>query len=218
VEPTETPGVFRKGRDLYTINAVPGERVYGEELVREGGVEYRRWDPFRSKLSAYLLKGASGPTFEGARSLLYLGGSHGTTVSHLADLLPDAAIFVIEKSPLSFGPLLALAKRRPNLLPILADAQLPERYAADVGVVDWLYQDVSQRSQARIFSENAGACLRRGGRGLLMLKVRSVSQSRSAASILAEARADLARRDLEPGKAVDLVPFSREHLVVPVRS
>ena len=66
---------------------------------------------------------------------------------------------MIEKSPLSFAPLLELARRRSNLLPILADAQLPERYAADVGTVDLLYQDIAQRGQARIFAENASACL-----------------------------------------------------------
>jgi len=216
VEPTGHPGIFRRGRDLYTINADPGHRVYGEELVVEGGQEYRRWDPFRSKLSAYLLKGARGPLLEGVRSALYLGGSHGTTVSHLSDALPEAAIFVIEKSPISFAPLLALARRRRNLLPILADAGLPERYAADVGTVDLLYQDIAQRGQASIFAENASACLAPNGRGLLMLKIRSISQSRSPRSVLSEARGALTRARLSAREAVDLAPFSRDHLTVPV--
>lgn len=211
------PGVFRRGRDLFTRNATPGVRVYGEELVTVDGEEYRRWDPFRSKLSAYLTKGGAAAPFAGVRSVLYLGGAHGTTVSHLSDAWPTVPIFVIEKSPLSFAPLLELARRRTNLLPILADAQLPERYAADVGLVDLLYQDIAQRGQARIFAENASACLSDGGRGLLMLKVRSVSQSRSARSVLAEARKELARAGLSSGPEVDLAPFSREHLAVPVR-
>jgi fibrillarin-like pre-rRNA processing protein len=216
MEPTEFPRVFRKGRDLYTENATPGVRVYGEDLVRESGIEYRRWDPFRSKLSAYLLKGGRSSLFDGVRSVLYLGGSHGTTVSHLSDLLPNVPIFVIEKSPLSFAPLLELSRRRTNVLPILADAQLPERYSADVGTVDLLYQDIAQRAQARIFGENASACLNPSGRGLLMLKVRSVSQSRSARSVVAEARRELALSGLSIGAELDLAPFSRDHLAVPV--
>jgi fibrillarin-like pre-rRNA processing protein len=216
VQPTGFPGVFRQGRDLFTRNARPGERVYGETLVTEAGQEYRRWDPFRSKLAAYLLRGARPGLFEGVRSVLYLGGAHGTTVSHLAEIVPAARIFVIEKSPRSFRPLLALARARENLLPILADAQLPERYAADVGTVDLLYQDVAQRDQARIFGENALACLAAGGRGLLMLKVRSISQSRNPRAVLAGARAELARQRLPAGPAVDLAPFSRDHWAVPI--
>lgn len=216
MDATEWPGVYRSGRELYTRNAVPGRKVYGETLVRHSGEEYRQWDPFRSKLSAYLSKGPRGVRLEGIRSLLYLGGAHGTTVSHLSDLLPDASIFVIEKSPRSFGPLLELARIRENLLPILADAQLPERYAADVGTVDFLYEDVAQRTQARIFVENANACLRPKGRGLLMLKVRSITQSRPAREVLEETRAELAGSGLSTGGAVDLAPFSRGHLAVPV--
>ncbi|HEV2231348.1 MAG TPA: fibrillarin-like rRNA/tRNA 2'-O-methyltransferase, partial [Thermoplasmata archaeon] len=151
--------LLRRGRDLYTENAIPGERVYGEALIRDGDREFRAWDPFRSKLAAFLLNGGAPSLLDGVRKVLYLGASHGTTASHLSDLLPEAEIFLIERSPVSFAPLLALARRRTNLLPILADAQLPERYAADVGEVDLLYQDVAQRGQARIFRENASACL-----------------------------------------------------------
>lgn len=216
MDPTELPGLFRKGRDLFTRNATPGHRVYGEELVVDDGVEYRRWDPFRSKLAAFLSKGGRPGLLAGVRSVLYLGGAHGTTVSHLAELLPDAPIFVIEKSPLAFAPLLALARRRENVLPILSDAQLPERYAADVGLVEFLYQDVAQRAQARIFVENARACLSPGGRGLLLLKVRSVSQSRSVRSIASESRRALVEAGCTVGPELDLAPFSRDHLAVPV--
>lgn len=210
------PGVFRHGRELYTRNLRPGERVYGEELRVESGTEYRHWDPWRSKLAAFLLHSPHLPGLARARSILYLGGAHGTTVSHLSDALPAATIFVVEKSPTSFAPLLALSRRRPNLLPLLADAQLPERYAADVGRVDFLYQDVAQRAQAQIFRENAMACLAPDGAGLLMLKVRSITQRQSTRAVLAGARRELTAGGLAPGDAVELNPFSREHLALPV--
>jgi fibrillarin-like pre-rRNA processing protein len=212
MELTPWPRVCREGRDLYTVNLTPGSRVYGEPLRTVDGVEYRLWDPFRSKLAALFAREPSVGLGTGVASALYLGGAHGTTVSHLSDMLPEATIFVIEKSPTSFAPLLALARRRPNVLPLLTDAQLPERYQADVGLVDLLYQDVAQRNQAAIFVENARACLAPGKTGILMLKVRSVTQQRPTAVIVREARSELNRAGFRIRNETSLAPFSRDHV------
>jgi fibrillarin-like pre-rRNA processing protein len=216
VKPATWEGVYRDGRDLYTVNRNPGTKVYGEALTAQDGVEYRAWDPFRSKLAAFLLKGAPADVLGRPSTVLYLGAAHGTTVSHLSDLWPDAALFAVEKSPTSFAPLLALARTRPGLLPILADAQLPERYQADVGPVDLVYQDVAQRNQAGIFVENVRACLAPGGRGILMLKVRSVTQQRPTAAIVREARQALAAAQLAVTYETPLAPFSRDHVALAV--
>jgi len=216
VETTRWPGVHREGRDLYTVNGEPGTRVYGEALRTVAGVEYRLWDPFRSKLAAFLLSGAPPDLLPPARRVLYLGGAHGTTVSHLSDLWPEAGIFVVEKSPASFAPLLALSRRRTNLLPLLTDAQLPERYRADVGEVDFLYQDVAQRDQAGIFVENVEACLASGGRAILMVKARSVTQRRSPSTIVRETRERLGRAALRIEGEASLAPFSRDHVALAV--
>lgn len=217
METTAWAGIFREGRDLFTVNRTPGIRVYGETLRMARGVEYRQWDPFRSKLAALLLRGAPEDLGKGVRSALYLGGAHGTTVSHLSDVWPDAPIYVVEKSPTAFAPLLALARRRTNLLPLLADAQLPERYQADVGLVDFLYQDVAQRNQAAIFVENARACLATAGQSILMLKVRSVTQQRPTATVVREARGTLVRAGFEVLAETPLAPFSREHVAFVLR-
>jgi len=216
VPSSDWPGVLRRGRELYTRNLRPGERVYGEELIVEDGVEYRHWDPWRSKLAAYLLNGASRLPFEHPRRVLYLGAAHGTTLSHLSDLLPDAQLFGIEKSGGSFGAFLALARRRSNLFPILADAQLPERYLADVGPIDFLYQDIAQRNQADVFAENASACLSASGSALLMLKVRSVTQRRPVTVVVTESRTALARQGLKVVDQRSLAPFSRDHVALVV--
>jgi fibrillarin-like pre-rRNA processing protein len=217
VETTGWDGVRREGRQLFTPNGEPGRSVYGEPLRVVGGTEFRGWDPFRSKLAALLLKGAPPELLAPVRAALYLGAAHGTTASHLSDLWPDATLFLIEKSPTSFAPLLALARRRANLWPILADAQLPERYLADVGEVEFLYQDVAQRDQARIFGDNARVALAPGGRGILMLKVRSVTQRRPAPAIVREARAELVRAGLKVTSEVSLAPFARDHVALLVR-
>jgi fibrillarin-like pre-rRNA processing protein len=216
VEPTRWAGVAREGRELFTPNAEPGSRVYGEELRTAAGIEYRRWDPFRSKLAAFLLREPSGEVLAAPRTALYLGGAHGTTVSHLADLWPSSSIFVVEKSPTSFVSLLALARRRANLLPLLADAQLPERYRADVGEAEFLYQDVAQRDQVAIFVENADACLARPGRGILMLKIRSVTQRKPGASVVREARERLGRAGFRVDAEEELAPFARDHVALAV--
>lgn len=214
MKPAAWEGVYRDGRDLYTVNRNPGTKVYGENLSTVEGVEYRGWDPFRSKLAAFLLKGAPATVLGRPKTVLYLGAAHGTTASHLSDLWPEATIFAVEKSPTSFAPLLALARRRPGLLPILADAQLPERYQADVGPVDLLYQDIAQRNQAGIFVENATASLAPGGRGILMLKVRSVTQQRPTAAVVREARLALTAARLTVTFETPLAPFSREHVAL----
>jgi fibrillarin-like pre-rRNA processing protein len=217
VDPTRWPQVWREGKELFTRNGVPGVKVYGETLRTVGDAEYRAWDPWRSKLAALLLRDAPAELLAPPRSVLYLGGAHGTTASHLSDLWPGTPIFVVEKSPSSFAPLLALAKKRTNLLPILADAQLPERYRADVGEVDLLYQDVAQRDQVRIFRENSEACLADHGRGILMLKVRSVTQRRPSAAIARESRVALGRAGFTVEGEWTLAPFAREHVALAVR-
>lgn len=204
----------RRGRELLTVNADPGHAVYGEDLATIDGVELRSWDPFRSKLAAYHAKSAPADLFENVRSVLYLGGGHGTTVSHVADLLPDGRVFVVEKSPSALAQLLRVAERRTNLLPILADAQLPERYQADVGPVDLLYQDVAQRNQVGIFIENARAMLAPNGRGLLMLKVRSVTQTKPVPAVVRDAKGELSRAGFRVRGEADLAPFSRAHVAL----
>jgi fibrillarin-like pre-rRNA processing protein len=205
------PNLRREGRTLFTRNARPGQRVHGEELRSFEGVEYRLWDPWRSKLAAYVAHEGAPIGLDRCRRVLYLGGAHGTTVSHLADLLDPRPVFVVEKSPDSFAALLAFAESRENVLPILADARLPERYGAEVGSVDLLYQDVAQRDQTAIFLENARACLDERGLGLLMLKVRSVTQRKPVPEVLRQARKELLDAGWRLRSETDLAPFARDH-------
>jgi fibrillarin-like pre-rRNA processing protein len=208
--------LVRRGGDLFTVNLEPGRKVYGEDLVQDGGTELRRWDPWRSKLAALLLRHKGFELPEHPQRVLYLGGAHGTTVSHLSDLWPETPIFAVEKSPVAFASLLALARRRSNLMPLLADAQLPERYSADVEGAEFVYQDVAQRAQATIFIENLRACAAAGSVGLLMLKTRSVTQRRPPSAIVAEARAELSREGFAVPPATDLSPYSRDHAALTV--
>lgn len=94
VEPHRHEGVFIcRGKEdaLVTKNLVPGESVYGEKRVSisEGDdkIEYRAWNPFRSKLAAAILGGVDQIHIKPGAKVLYLGAASGTTVSHVSDIV-----------------------------------------------------------------------------------------------------------------------------------
>lgn len=56
--------------------------------VKEGEkIEYRVWNPFRSKLAAAIVGGIENIYMQPGSKVLYLGAASGTTVSHVADLV-----------------------------------------------------------------------------------------------------------------------------------
>ena len=216
IRATSTAGVFTDGVWLYTANLVPGRAVYGEGLIREEGIEYRKWDAARSKLAAYLKRGGRAWPFQASSTILYLGAASGTTVSHLSDLCPKGSIVAIEISPRVFRDLVSVAEARPNLIPILADATQPESYRSHVGPVDILYQDVAQRDQESIFLRNLDF-VRPGGTGFLAVKARSVDVAAKPPDIYAAVRDSLARSGLEIVDVRDLDPFEIDHALIVVR-
>jgi fibrillarin-like pre-rRNA processing protein len=218
MERFKDPGLYRQGRTLFTRNLKPGVSVYEEELVTVEGIEYRTFDPFRSKLAAYVAKGGRAWPFQHVGSLLYLGGGSGTTVSHVSDILPNSRIYAVERFPRPFGALLRLAERRENVYPLLVDAQMPERYGAIPGEVDFLYQDVSQRNQVEILLDNVHALLNPHGWIMLQLKTRSITQKGSPQSIVRKAERMLEDAGLELIEEVDIAPFSREHYTLLLRA
>lgn len=50
-------------------------------------IEYRVWNPFRSKLAAAVLGGVESIYMPPGSKVLYLGAASGTTVSHVADVV-----------------------------------------------------------------------------------------------------------------------------------
>ncbi len=218
MEPLRNPGLYRQGRTLLTRNLTPGASVYGESLRTVDNVEYREFDPFRSKLAAYVTKGGKEWPFSHVNRLLYLGAGSGTTVSHVSDILPHAHIYAVERFPRPFGSLLRLSERRPNIYPIAADAQIPERFRAIPGEVDLVYQDVSQRNQVEILIENMHAMLNPHGWAMLQLKTRSISQRGSPQSIARRARRLLEDASMELVEEVDIAPFSRDHYTMLMRA
>ena len=81
-------GVRREGRSLWTRNAVRGVSVRGERRKTDSRIEWRAWDPTRSKVAAALLRTTEDPSKllpQTGATVLYLGASYGSTCSHIHD-------------------------------------------------------------------------------------------------------------------------------------
>lgn len=202
-------GVFTDGRRLFTVNAARGIAVYGEELLAAEGTEYRTWDPYRSKLAAAILLGVTDLGLDSSTKVLYLGAASGTTASHVSDIVVDGVVHCVEFSERSFRDLVKVCETRKNMIPILADANAPEEYAHMIEGVELVYQDIAQRNQVDIFVRNMAAF--EAGRGMLMLKSRSVNVNREPKEIFAEVKKGLESKGLKVKKMIPLERYSKDH-------
>ena len=204
-------GIFADRRNLYTLNLVPGRQVYGEMLVKDGGKEYRQWDPKRSKLGAALAKGISQIGLKPDSIVLYLGAATGTTVSHVSDIVGKSGyVFALDFAPRSLRQLVFVAEDRKNISPILADAKQPFSYIHLVPEVDFIFQDVAQRNQVEIFLKNIDLYLKEGGFAAVAIKARSVDVSKNPREIFENSKKELEKKVT----IVDyrtLEPFEKDH-------
>ncbi|MGP8072888.1 MAG: fibrillarin-like rRNA/tRNA 2'-O-methyltransferase [Thermoplasmata archaeon] len=201
--------------ELWTETVGVEPTVYGERWAYSAGRAYRSFEPARSKLSAAIVRDWSGPLPEVDDRWLYLGAASGTTTSHVADLVGlSGRVYALERSLRPFGRLLALARRWPNLYPVLADAREPRSYSGLVPLVRGLYADIAQADQVEIVRANAALFLEGPGAGLLLaLKTASMGRDASAPQHVRRAEEDLGRYfDLEPSVRLD--PFHRGHYLV----
>ncbi len=164
-----THNVFVTGNNIFTKSRYMPH--YGEKKLNE----FREWIPSRSKLASMLLEYRI--DFNAKWKCLYLGAASGTTVSHLSDILDKGIIYAVEYSAKPFKKLLELAEERKNIIPLLKDASKPEEYSGIVELVDFLYQDVSQKNQVKIFLKNIDFFLKKGGSAIIMVKARSIDST-----------------------------------------
>ncbi len=203
---------------LATKNLVPGKRVYGEWLFRFGDVEYREWNAYRSKLAAALLKGIKELVIKEGDKVLYLGAGSGTTPSHVSDLVREKGIvYAVEFAPRVMRELITVAEVRKNLVPILADARFPNRYAHIVDLVDVIYADVAQPEQASLVNINARYFLKDGGYLYLAIKARSIDVTKEPDEVYRREIETLNKGGFEIIDVVHLDPYDRDHAMVLAR-
>ncbi|MBN2454330.1 fibrillarin-like rRNA/tRNA 2'-O-methyltransferase [Candidatus Woesearchaeota archaeon] len=213
-------GVFEekqgKKKVLLTESLTPGRTFFDEEVIKEGNKEFRIWNPAKSKLAASIVKGVKVFPFKKDAKVLYLGCAHGYTVSYLSEIVTRGVIIALDFAPRVFRDFMAIADARPNVIPIIADANKPESYYHLMPAVDIVFQDVAQRNQVEIFMKNCKLFLKKGGYGFLAVKARSVDVSRKPEAIFAEVGKAL-KAEFEIVDKKSLEPFQHDHVMFVVR-
>lgn len=203
--------VFLKGDEVATRNMTPGISVYGEELITED-VEYRLWNPRRSKLSAAILNGLSSLKIENDYKILYLGASTGTTVSHISDIAYNGKIYAVEFSPVTAKKLTRLSRQRPNIYPILADATKPKEYMNIIEKVDFLYCDVAQPTQTELFMKNMNLFSKDDALGMITIKARSIDVIQKPKKIFKQEEKKLKEKGFKIIEKIKLEPYEKDHI------
>ena len=214
MEPMEfTNGrVFSERKNIYTVSRCPGRRVYGERLVNSDGIEYREWNPARSKLSAFIMCGGRTFPFKEDSKVLYLGAASGTTSSHVSDICRDGKVYCVEFSPRSFRDLVRTAETRDNMIPILGDATKPEEYAFLVENVDIVYSDVAQKRQADILVDNMERYCARYG--IVSIKARSEDVTADPQEVFDASVKRLKERGCKVLEVKGLEPYEKAHAMI----
>jgi fibrillarin-like pre-rRNA processing protein len=212
---TEISGIYKLKNKIFTENpkSCKGKKVYNERLVKYKGKEFRAWNPYRSKLAAAILNGIS-IKIKPNSNVLYLGAATGTTVSHISDILKEGTIFSVENSPIAVKKLMSVCEKRNNIIPILEDANHPDRYSIIVPTVDIVYQDISQRNQAEIFIENINRYLGKNGIGIIMVKARSIDVSLEPKKAFDNVCLKLENSGFKILKKLNLNPYEKDHAAI----
>jgi fibrillarin-like pre-rRNA processing protein len=203
---------FEGKRHLGTKNLTPGRTYYGERTVRENTVEYRLWDPYRSKLSAAIHKGLNYVPIKKGSYVLYLGASTGTTTSHVSDIVENGIVFGVEVSARVAREFVErVVKYRNNIIPIVSDARYPQNYNVVFTAVDVLYSDIAQPDATDITIDNARSYLKRGGYLVLVVKARSIDPIMSVPEIIDTEADKLKDAGFRILQIINIAPFDREH-------
>jgi fibrillarin-like pre-rRNA processing protein len=147
-----------------------------------------------------------------------LGAAEGNTLSHISEIIKNGFAIGTDISFVAMNDFLKLCESKKNLIPLLADARLPEKYPKEILNLqfDILYQDIAQREQAEIFIKHK-KFLKKKGYGYLILKVRSISSQKTPKQIMEETAKKLAK-EFKVLEIVDLEPYQKEHFMLVVKN
>ena len=205
---------------LATRNLAPGYAVYGERLAKHRNIEYRVWDPYRSKFAAAIKRGLETVPIQPNCRVLYLGAASGTTASHVSDIVgEDGHVYCVEFASRSIRELVEnVCVHRLNMSPILADARMPEHYAKLVGMAEDIYCDVAQPEQAKILADNADRFLKPEGWVMLAIKAQSIDVTREPSEVYMQEIKTLKSRGFRIQQVVHLEPYDKAHAMIVAQS
>jgi rRNA 2'-O-methyltransferase fibrillarin len=107
-----------------------------------------------------------------------------------------------------------MAKKRTNVVPIVEDARLPQKYRMLVGMVDVIFADVAQPDQARIIALNAHHFLKNEGHIVISIKANCIDSTVDAATVFAKEVSKLQEEKIKPKEQLTLEPYERDHALV----
>jgi fibrillarin-like pre-rRNA processing protein len=205
-----------KEKYLATQNLDRGKSVYGEKMMEIDDLEYRIWEPYRSKLAAAILKGLKENPIKESSSVLYLGASTGTTVSHVSDIVGNKGIiFAVEPSARVAREFLEnVATRRRNIIPILMDARRFLYYYSYYGLVNVVYSDIAQPDQTDIAINNCKCYLKPGGDLIIVIKTRSIDVLTDPKLVTQNEAKKLEVNQFQILQIINLEPYDKDHSLI----
>jgi len=216
IENTKYKNIFllNKGNRklIVTKNLTPSKSFFKERLIKVNNIEYREFDPRRSKLAAAIVKRISEIPIKEADYVLYLGASHGYTSSFISDMVGDnGIIFCIDFAPRVVRDLIFVCEERNNMIPILASANKPELYEKRITDVNIIYQDIAQKNQVEILFKNI-KFLKNKGYVILSIKSRSIDVTKNPKKIFLEVEEKL-KQKMKIIDKKELDPFEKDHIL-----
>jgi fibrillarin-like pre-rRNA processing protein len=203
--------VFLVDGKLAVKNLVQGYSPFGDELIKAGKDEYLSWNPTRSKLAAAIVKGLKiFPICPGAK-VLYLGIAHGYSASKVACIVgKEGIIYGVEFSERPFTELLPIAEKLGNIMPILADARMPEKYNW-VEQVDVVFCDIADTQMSEAAIRNARQFLKMDGFVMIAIKARSIDVVANPRTIVEQEVKKFQDAGFDVVQWMMLDPLERDH-------
>lgn len=207
------PNVFvrQKGRiEEFFVKTNLNKSFFEEKIIKEDNSIFREVEPKRSKLFASIAKKISQLGIKEDSKILYLGASHGYTVSFLCDVVNKGNIYALDFAPRVVRDLVFLCEYKENIAPMMEDANRPENYKDKIDEVDVVFMDIAQKEQVKIFLKNCDMFLKVGGFGILALKARSVDVTKHPKDIFKITRAQL-ENYMSVVDYRELAPYEMDH-------
>ncbi len=167
-------------------------------------------------MAGALLKNLKENPIKETSSVLYLGASTGTTVSHVSDIVGNKGlIFAVEPSVRVVREFLEnVASRRKNIIPILMDARRFLHYYSYYGLVDVVYSDIAQPDQTDIAINNCKCYLKPGGDLIIVIKTRSIDVLTDPKLVTQKEAKKLENNQFQILQIINLEPFDKDHSLI----
>ena len=91
-------------------------RIKNNRLELKVKSKWINWNPYTSKLAAYILENGEFWPFTDKKIILYLGAAEGNTVNFLSHICHQGRIIAVDISTVAMAELLKLVEKRNNII------------------------------------------------------------------------------------------------------